>query len=71
MLMLSGDVDQLGDAVDIAWLLDEKQSGLKEELVVFKKVLHYGHVSFMMAKDMSYVQDVIKVIKPTADQVLY
>ena len=49
MLLLSGDVDQLGDKTDIAWLEDESQSGLKQDLVVFKKQLHFGHVSFMMA----------------------
>jgi hypothetical protein len=66
MLLLSGDVDQLGDKTDIAWLEDESQSGLREDLIVFKKQLHFGHVSFMMAQDMSYVQDVIKVIKPAS-----
>ena len=71
MLILSGDVDQLGDKTDVDWLLDESQSGLKSDLVVFTKVLHFGHVSFMMAQDMSYVQDVIKVIKPTAEETLY
>jgi len=31
MLMFSGDLDILGDKTDIDWLLDESQSGLKED----------------------------------------
>jgi len=69
--MFSGDLDILGDKTDIDWLLDESQSGLKEDQIVLKKVLHFGHGSFMIAKDMSYIQDVIKVIKPSVEATIY
>jgi len=63
MALLSGDVDELGDQTDVAWLEDESQSGLRNDLVVMKQEYHYGHNSFMMASNMSYVQDIIKVMQ--------
>lgn len=47
-----GDVDQLSDLQDVAWLLDESQSGLrvKEHLVQLKQY-HFGHNSFSMSID--------------------
>ena len=62
MALLSGDVDQLGDETDVAWLKDEAQSGLKKDLIVLEHEYHYGHNSFMMANDMSYLQDVISLM---------
>ena len=62
MAIMQGDLDMLSDTTDDAWLLDEKQSGLKTDLVVYHEMLHFGHVSFMMAKDMSYVDRLVKVI---------
>jgi hypothetical protein len=61
---MSGDVDQLGDKTDVTWLKDESQSGLKNDLIILEHEYHYGHNSFMMAKNMSYVQDIIKLITP-------
>lgn len=55
MALMSGDFDELGDKVDIAWLEDESQSDLKKDLVVFEHEYHYGHNSFMMSNSMSYV----------------
>jgi len=55
MALLSGDVDALGDPTDIAWLKDESKSGLRKDLVVMANEYHYGHNSFMMANNMSYV----------------
>ena len=60
---MQGSLDQLSDLTDDAWLLDESQSGLKKDLVIYHEVLKYGHVSFMMAKDMSYVSRLVKVIQ--------
>ena len=62
MAILHGDVDALSDMTDVAWLLDETQSGLRRDLVIFTKLLHFGHNSFQMATDMSYMNDVIKLV---------
>jgi hypothetical protein len=35
MAVFSGEVDELGDKADVAWLLDESQSGLKADKVVY------------------------------------
>lgn len=58
-----GDVDTLSDPIDVSWLLDEKKSGLRASKVVFSKMYHLAHGSFMLAKNMSWFQDVLKVIK--------
>jgi len=63
MAILQGDLDQLSNLIDDAWLLDQSQSGLKSDLVVYHEMLHYGHISFMIAKDMSYVGRLVKVIQ--------
>ena len=63
MAIFQGDVDRLSDVEDDAWLLDESQSGLRSDLVVYHEMLHFGHWSFMIAKDMSYVDRLAKVIK--------
>jgi hypothetical protein len=64
MSLHHGDVDQLADEVDVAWLIDESQSGLKKDKIIQVKEYHFGHVSFLMAKDMSYfTNDVIPAIK--------
>jgi hypothetical protein len=62
MAIFQGDLDQLSDMNDDAWLLSD-QSGLNLDLVVYDKMLHFGHVSFMMANDMSYMNDIINLIK--------
>lgn len=64
MAIAHGDVDQLSDLQDVAWLMDQSQSGLRvDELVVFQQVYHYGHNSFGMASDMKYLYDVMDVIR--------
>lgn len=55
MALFSGDVDELGDKIDIAWLLDESQSGLKASKVVHHEQLHFAHDSFTMANNMTYI----------------
>ena len=62
MAIFHGDADVLSNTKDVAWLLDEKQSGLRSDLVIFTKLLHFGHSSFQMATDMSYLNDVINLV---------
>jgi len=52
MALLSGDVDEVGDKADIAWLKDYSESGINKDLVVFEHEYHYGHNSFMMSNTM-------------------
>ena len=63
MIIIHGDVDDLSNPADVRWLLTEQESGLKESLVLYKKMYHLGHGSFMLAKDMSFMHDVLKVMK--------
>ena len=63
MVVIHGDVDDLADMKDVTWLLDEKESGLRGDLVLFKKLFHLGHGSFMLAKDMSFMHDVLKTMQ--------
>lgn len=56
--MFVGTSDRLADTVDAQWLRGELESNVK----------HYGeyplgHLSFMLAEDMSYFDDVLKLIK--------
>ena len=63
MAIMQGDLDQLSDVEDDTWLMDQSQSGLRQDLIVYHEMLHFGHVSFMMAKDMSYFTRLVKVIQ--------
>jgi len=67
MALMSGDVDALGDPTDVKWLKDESQSGLRTDLIKLELEYHYGHNSFMMANNMAWVQDAIKLIKPSEE----
>ena len=58
MAFATGTVDKLSDPEDIKWLLDEKQSGLRvNELLLREIEVYFGHVSFVMAKDMTYFSE--------------
>lgn len=62
--MAHGDVDQLSDLKDVAWLMDEQQSGLRvKDLVVKTELYHFGHNSFSFSKDASwFINDFMPVI---------
>jgi len=47
--LFSGDIDKLGDPVDVAWIT--KALG---DNIVFAKEYHLDHFSFAIAKDMSF-----------------
>lgn len=64
MALATGDEDKLSDPLDVKWLLDEAQSGIKSELIVFHKQYHFDHGSFTMSIDASYLDnDIIPLIK--------
>jgi len=57
--LVSGNFDLLGDAADIKWLTGQ----LPAETVVFNRAYDLGHLSFSLAKDMSWFsEDVMSVI---------
>ncbi len=49
-----GKDDELGDPVDVAWLRTQIAN-----VIAMDKTYPLGHISFLFAKDMSYVDDVI------------
>ena len=63
MAIAHGDLDMLADPTDVAWLLDKNKSGLDTSLISWQKMLHFGHCSFMMARDMSYLDELIHFIR--------
>jgi len=60
--IVHGDIDTASNPKDVAWLVSEK-SGLNTDLVKFEKEVHFAHWSFMMANDMSYVDDITALLK--------
>jgi len=48
-----GDGDELADVIDVNWIPTQIPNSIK-----FHKVYHYGHLSFMVGKDMQYLYDV-------------
>ena len=56
-----GDLDRLADLRDVYWLAGD--SGLSYKAV--PKLYHFGHESFLMARNMTYFErDVINIIDP-------
>ena len=53
----SGTLDVLGNPTDVAWL--SKELG---ERIVFEKSYPLGHMSFAIARDMSFMNDVLTVM---------
>lgn len=62
MAIFSGALDTLSDLEDVAWLLDESQSHLNHKLIVDHFVLKGGHDVYMMGEDMSYLNEIIKIL---------
>ena len=64
MAMFTGTFDELVSHQDSQWLYKELQSGYGDnpKPVLFSKDLHAGHYTFMVGKDMSYMDDVSKLI---------
>lgn len=61
--MIAGDSDILGDVKDAVWTKDQIINN-----VVYFDVIHGGHLTFMVGKDMSWfsgaVMDLIKEYNP-------
>ena len=64
-VLLSGDLDKLGDAEDVAWL--SQKLGDK---VVFQKEYHNDHFTFAIGKDMTFFSkdavDQLKIYNPVS-----
>jgi len=59
--LVSGSYDKLADPTDVAWLNDQLSN------VVFAQEYPLGHLSFSLAKDMTWFsQDVMGVINKYA-----
>mmetsp|Transcript_15426 Transcript_15426/g.26089 ORF Transcript_15426/g.26089 Transcript_15426/m.26089 type:complete len:108 (+) Transcript_15426:1104-1427(+) len=59
--MLYGAQDQLADSIDVAWTRDQIDKDRKN--VVFYKEYLLGHMSFLIARDMSFfTEDVVAVV---------
>lgn len=53
-----GDLDTLADPKSVAWLLDQSKSGLNvKDLMVFEKLYHFGHGTYGLALDGSFMHD--------------
>lgn len=58
MAIASGDLDTLADPPHVKWLLDQSQSGLNvKDLLLFKKEYHFGHGTYALALDISFLTD--------------
>ena len=58
-VILYGKQDRLASPIDVEWLIDELGDN-----VIFKQMYEYmGHTSFMMAKDMTWFIDIVKIIE--------
>jgi hypothetical protein len=56
--LFSGKYDILSCPKDVEWLANE----LNKDVVVYYKEYELGHDSFIIGKDMSYMNDVIDTI---------
>ena len=55
-----GGKDILANPIDIDWLMSEN-SGLDISILKYYNLLPtFGHMSFMMAKDMTYINEIIQ-----------
>ena len=52
-----GDTDELADVKDASWIPTQIPDS-----IVFNKIYHYGHLTFMVGKDMQYLYDLKDLI---------
>ena len=62
-IILSGDLDTSATPADVAWLLDESQSGFKSSNVVFSSHYYLNHYGFVYSSVMTYFDVVPMLIK--------
>ena len=58
IILIGGEKDKLSTRGDIKWLLNE----LNENVIYAKIVENMGHLSFMIGKDFTWFNDVLKII---------
>ncbi len=58
IISITGTTDLLASPKDTQWL--EEQLG---DNIIFKKEYELGHMSFLLAKDMTFIHDVLEVLK--------
>ena len=58
IIIIAGTLDRLAPIEDSQWLRDQFESN-----VIFYKEYELGHTSFLIAKDMSFINDTIDVLK--------
>lgn len=66
LAMFVGTADDLGDTTDARWARDQIQKG-GDAIKLYKEV-PAGHSTFMIGKDMSYVDDLLNVVKQYSSQ---
>ena len=57
IVILKGTLDLIADLQDVQWVEDQLGENIVESLTY-----DYGHMSFMVAKDMSYMDDVLRLM---------
>lgn len=58
MAIAHGSLDTVADPADVAWLLDQSQSGLNvKDLLLFQKEYKFGHGTYGLAQDASFLYD--------------
>lgn len=63
---MTGQSDELGDLEDNQWLSDQLRN-----VLVLDKVYNYGHLTFFIGKEMSYLPDVHNLLQKYPAQVAY
>lgn len=59
IVILYGKQDRLASEMDVEWLLDE----LGQNVIFRKMYEEMGHTTFMMSRDISWFEDIIKIIE--------
>ena len=58
--MFVGNEDDLGDTTDARWARDEINAG--GTALAFYTEIQGGHATFMVGKDMSYMDNVLSIV---------
>ena len=59
-MLIGGEMDKLGTPEDIRWLNEELAKN--DNVIYFKIIPSMGHLSFMVAKDFSWVDEPFQII---------
>ena len=57
-MLIGGENDKLSTREDIGWLINE----LKENVIYYKIIEKMGHLSFMVGKDFTWFDDILKIL---------